>query len=1140
VYDALSGSGRPLETPVAAFMGKAMGSDFSAVRIHDGGSADRSAREIGAEAYTLGRHIAFAAGRYHPETPGGLSLLAHELAHVRQEGGVLPPKPWRLGGAHDPQEREADHAAHQFLSGGSGKTATEDPARPVRRSLAGVLLGALAGIAVGVGLGLLLGPVGAIVGGLVLGALGAWIGNAISEKDRKASGNDYQKLTDLLTTHWERMDFAVTDAEASEALGILEKMPGLRLLETVQRMRQDGLWKKLGENVAEKDQDRFVSLQQRIDPNLGVLAPGDRLQLLPFDPNGSRRPPTLPPDATAQQALDLQETWEKNAAEEFEVTLVGIRHPMLKSPVPVVGLLPAEALDALVAAFEASGQNPWDHLKLWVSERGSWYAPRNGMIRGRMVLEKAMTIAPEVAATAKRQRFLQFYLTRQWDRGTTISGDPGTKKTEDQIEIEKMLLEAKMDHEVRAGQLYMERLQQDLAEFDTPEDMWRWAMDEAGKHPAKPTGLQKFQRAADFLKRNARDKEASEKAATSGTEPSKTSDPKLDVTGSAFARELYLRFLEWYPAQSKETLDKTDPEQVVRRLSAKIVQEWVEDVRKGIDAKIAKDMEAQKEKEHEERLNSPELGQNLDKVVAIIVKYISTPPEPSIAEDKDAGVGYLIWPSQLEIKVRQILAGRILHDYLAVLQANDLRSPDPMVFVHDWVRDHPAEIKALLLVESYPTVEKYDIPPEDIPAWQTAIEIGVSFIPIVGEVVGGLEVLSGQDMFGHKLSTVDRGVMAIAICLPMVAKIAKLGKAAIVVEDLARTYRMTEQEANAAFRVYAGLKPGSAGAKIIEEAEADIRAGKSITDANRVKEIEGVAKDIGFTDRATADALGKPADNLANAGKRAEEGAAREIENLKVNADTVPILRENPELRGALTDNPLAASVFKKCSSPCFPKELTKPQVEEMEAYLEKVSKSGEYDKDLLRNYLYKNRGSTENLQKAIDAIKNYDEADRLNYILDYFDRGGTIKRLPSREEVAKQIEMAYQLGETKGKAMAQTLGYQVPSERTFVNPFLYKGKYGQGFDDILVKGGNLDTGIIAITEYKGGRAGLGKGQMTLDWVLGNIEKLEREGGEPGRFWAGKLRKAMQEGRLEGMLYSTPRGVTTKAESLGTYLVPKK
>jgi hypothetical protein len=123
---------------------------------------------------------------------------------------------------------------------------------------------------------------------------------------------------------------------------------------------------------------------------------------------------------------------------------------------------------------------------------------------------------------------------------------------------------------------------------------------------------------------------------------------------------------------------------------------------------------------------------------------------------------------------------------------------------------------------------------------------------------------------------------------------------------------------------------------------------------------------------------------------------------------------------------------------------------------------------------------------------------------------------------------------------MAQTLGYQVPSERTFVNPFLYKGKYGQGFDDILVKGGNLDTGIIAITEYKGGRAGLGKGQMTLDWVLGNIEKLEREGGEPGRFWAGKLRKAMQEGRLEGMLYSTPRGVTTKAESLGTYLVPKK
>uniref|UniRef100_UPI0022EAD86A eCIS core domain-containing protein n=1 Tax=Falsiroseomonas oryzae TaxID=2766473 RepID=UPI0022EAD86A len=44
----------------------------------------------GARAFTLGRDIVFAPGRYAPETAAGRSLLAHELAHVVQQGGGAP------------------------------------------------------------------------------------------------------------------------------------------------------------------------------------------------------------------------------------------------------------------------------------------------------------------------------------------------------------------------------------------------------------------------------------------------------------------------------------------------------------------------------------------------------------------------------------------------------------------------------------------------------------------------------------------------------------------------------------------------------------------------------------------------------------------------------------------------------------------------------------------------------------------------------------------------------------------------------------------------------------------------------------------------------------------------------------------
>jgi Domain of unknown function (DUF4157) len=84
VSGALSG-GDPLSADDARFFGSRLGFDFRGVRIHADRSADASARSIGARAFTLGTHIAFARGEFDPRSDRGRRLLGHELTHVVQQ-----------------------------------------------------------------------------------------------------------------------------------------------------------------------------------------------------------------------------------------------------------------------------------------------------------------------------------------------------------------------------------------------------------------------------------------------------------------------------------------------------------------------------------------------------------------------------------------------------------------------------------------------------------------------------------------------------------------------------------------------------------------------------------------------------------------------------------------------------------------------------------------------------------------------------------------------------------------------------------------------------------------------------------------------------------------------------------------------
>jgi Domain of unknown function (DUF4157) len=193
-----------------------LGADFSSVRIHTDATAGASALALGARAYSIGPDIVFAPGHYAPNTSEGRELLAHELHHVKQDGGRRPGanEPVVVDSPASPQEREAEAAARSAVS--TGATAAPPlgnhaPAAPrhggpvLHRSLLGAGIGGLLGGTIGaVGLGLLgglLGPAGAVAGAIIggIGGLvaGAIVGDLASRRSRSLTSAEKTYLREI-------------------------------------------------------------------------------------------------------------------------------------------------------------------------------------------------------------------------------------------------------------------------------------------------------------------------------------------------------------------------------------------------------------------------------------------------------------------------------------------------------------------------------------------------------------------------------------------------------------------------------------------------------------------------------------------------------------------------------------------------------------------------------------------------------------------------------------------------------------------------------------------------------------------------------------------------------------------------------
>jgi len=123
VRKVVSSPGQSLDASVQRAMEDQMGDSFEDVEVHTGARAASACDDINAKAFTVGNNIAFNSGEYNPSSAEGQHVLAHELAHVRQQTGgavsMLPKDDVQLEIDPDPElEKEAEETAQRVMQGG--------------------------------------------------------------------------------------------------------------------------------------------------------------------------------------------------------------------------------------------------------------------------------------------------------------------------------------------------------------------------------------------------------------------------------------------------------------------------------------------------------------------------------------------------------------------------------------------------------------------------------------------------------------------------------------------------------------------------------------------------------------------------------------------------------------------------------------------------------------------------------------------------------------------------------------------------------------------------------------------------------------------------------------------------------------
>lgn len=202
--------------------------------------------------------------------------------------------------------------------------------------------------------------------------------------------------------------------------------------------------------------------------------------------------------------------------------------------------------------------------------------------------------------------------------------------------------------------------------------------------------------------------------------------------------------------------------------------------------------------------------------------------------DRHNGRSYLYRESPLVPRIMQVVATELVHWF-------DEYPIDREFYSRGWylrwsaqaglglfLEERPDIVALLRLAQTIPLDTEISEVPIERPLVVEATEIVIGLIPVVGNFVAAYEAYAGVDLFGYRLTDLERGILAASVLLPLAGRVVKSGR---IIYSEARLVSMYGRDAAAWSRtIRAGGQATTSrpALRSIEEAERLIRTQRSI------------------------------------------------------------------------------------------------------------------------------------------------------------------------------------------------------------------------------------------------------------------------------------------------------------------------
>jgi len=206
-------------------------------------------------------------------------------------------------------------------------------------------------------------------------------------------------------------------------------------------------------------------------------------------------------------------------------------------------------------------------------------------------------------------------------------------------------------------------------------------------------------------------------------------------------------------------------------------------------------------------------------------------------KDRYTGLSYLIQDNPQVIRIMQLIQTEFLHWF-------EEYPVDREFYRRGWYMTWSAaagyqlfleerpDIRTLFrIAQTFPSDVEVSEVPIDRPLVVEAVELAIGLVPVIGNLVAAYEANAGVDMFGYRLTNLERGILGASVLLPIAGRLIKGGRAIYSEARLVSMYGRDAAAWSRTIRASSLASEKGAARKIIEKAEAEIRAHRTLNRA---------------------------------------------------------------------------------------------------------------------------------------------------------------------------------------------------------------------------------------------------------------------------------------------------------------------